>query len=57
MITEKSERILKRAVAWLITWKAFIDAEEDSGACDQIIEETLAKLDDWQTDEALNGRR
>ena len=57
MITEKSERILKRAVAWLMTWQAFNDAGEDSGDCDEIINETLAEIDGWIVDECKEGRR
>ena len=60
MISEKSERKLKRAVAWMITWKAFIDAGEDPHACGEIVDEELAKIGmegDWQKEECLNGRR
>ena len=57
MITDKSERILKRAVAWLMTWQAFNEAGEDSGDCDEIINETLAEIDGWTVDECKDGRR
>lgn len=61
MITEKGERILKRTIGWLQMWKYSLDTKEPEiviqGLSD-LADEQLAKLEEqWQINEALNGRR
>ena len=66
MITEKAKNILKRAVSYLYTLKAYDDLK-DPTLTDKQAQETLenlameqiARLDveNWQKEECLDGRR
>lgn len=65
MITEKSKNILRRAVAWLMIWKGYV--EESPSLADtepaenvwNMARNEIGRLDkeDWQKEECLNGRR
>lgn len=62
MITEKSKNRLRRAVAWAITWKGYLDAklattEEAEHVWSMALHEIDQLSDEWQVTECLDGRR